>query len=268
MRWTTSLARSLLIDAHSHIYTPRLVELLRKRSPSAPCITPGNDEREEVLHISSSASQNSRLTERGGIPFWASQFTEASSKLSFMDRHRIDASVVSIAEPWLDFLSPDQAVETARVINDELEAWCQTPSSSDGGDSQDMPTASVFSAGDARTAFRAAVSSANRLRALGVLPFAREPVPVTALTSELEAIQRSTNLRGAVLSTNGLGKGLGDERLEPLWECAERLNQALFLHPRGADTTGSPASLAFEIPFETATVSDENKPFIMTDSEH
>lgn len=245
------------MDVHSHIYTPRLVELLRRRA-SPPCISSTDDQ--ETL-------RDSRVNGEGKGSAFGPQCWQRSNKVAFMDRHRIDASIVSVADPWLDFLPPEEAVEVARVMNEELESWCLPPASS--SDTEDMPS-SVFSAGDARTAFRAAVPNSSRIRAFGVLPFAKDAVPVAAVTSQLEAIHKSTSLRGAVLSTKGLGKGLDDEKLEPLWECAERLEQPLFVHPHGDGTaptsnadgglfgprgSGAILALALGLPFETAAVS-------------
>lgn len=262
MRVTGSVARGLLVDVHSHVYTPRLVELLRKRS-SPPCIS--STDGQETL-------RTSRDNGEGKGSAFGPQFWQRSSKVAFMDRHRIDASIVSVADPCLDSLPPEEAVETARVINEELESWCRPPASS--SDTEDMPS-SVFSAGDARTAFRAAVPNSSRIRAFGVLPFAQDVVPVAALTSQLEGIHKSASLQGAILSTKGLGKGLDDERLEPLWECAERLEQPLFVHPHGDGTapissadggllgprsSGAILPLALGLPYETAAVSSDIHP--------
>jgi len=78
--------RPLLIDIHSHIYTPRLIQLLRKRTHN-PRIhgTPGN----EKLAILPDEVD-------GGRPV-GPQYWDRAVRLSFMDRHRIDASVISIA---------------------------------------------------------------------------------------------------------------------------------------------------------------------------
>jgi len=38
-----------------------------------------------------------------------------------MDRHGIDISVLSLANPWLDFLPKGGAVEMAALLNDDLQ---------------------------------------------------------------------------------------------------------------------------------------------------
>ena len=45
------------------------------------------------------------------------------------------------------------------------------------------------------------------------------------LVSSLESISKSKLLSGTILGSRGLGKGLDDPQLEPLWEAAERLGQ-------------------------------------------
>ena len=41
-----------------------------------------------------------------------------------MDAHGIDKSVISLANPWLDFLPRDEAGAAARSINDEVDSIC------------------------------------------------------------------------------------------------------------------------------------------------
>jgi aminocarboxymuconate-semialdehyde decarboxylase len=78
--------RPLLIDAHSHIYTPRLVQLLKQRSQN-PRIhgVPGK----EKLAILPEEVDGGRTV---GPQYW-----DRRVKLNFMNRHGIDASIISIA---------------------------------------------------------------------------------------------------------------------------------------------------------------------------
>jgi aminocarboxymuconate-semialdehyde decarboxylase len=42
-----------------------------------------------------------------------------------MDQHGIDVSLVSLANPWIDFLQGDAAANVAVELNDELQAICE-----------------------------------------------------------------------------------------------------------------------------------------------
>ena len=43
-----------------------------------------------------------------------------------MKKHNIGASIVSLANPWFDFLEGTQAVSVAQELNDELQAICES----------------------------------------------------------------------------------------------------------------------------------------------
>ena len=42
-----------------------------------------------------------------------------------MDTHNISQSVVSLANPWLDFLEGNEAASVAQELNDELQGICE-----------------------------------------------------------------------------------------------------------------------------------------------
>lgn len=151
---------------------------------------------------------------------------KALTLISLSNHYSPLLSLVSLADPWLDLFSPLEAIKAAKEVNDDLEQFC-SPSKAEG---QAGSPGSAFSAGDARSNFTCSVPTSSRIRAFGSLPFAPE-VPVSELVSSLEGIAKSSRLSGAILGSRGLGKGLDDPELEPLWEAAERLGQVLFLHP-------------------------------------
>ncbi|MCW2636628.1 MAG: putative metal-dependent hydrolase, TIM-barrel fold [Blastococcus sp.] len=96
-----------LIDVHSHIYPPALVEYLRQRTEppfirdveGAPrfCLFPGDR----------------------GVAVTA-EFTQLDAKLAFMADAGITHSVLSPGNPWLDLLHDAASVPLARTINAEL----------------------------------------------------------------------------------------------------------------------------------------------------
>jgi aminocarboxymuconate-semialdehyde decarboxylase len=70
-------------------------------------------------------------------------------------------------------------------------------------------------------------NSNGRLLGLGTLPIRN----LDACMKQVEQIAQSPNLKGFILGTHGLGKGLDDERLLPLYQsCAEK-KLLLFIHP-------------------------------------
>jgi len=66
------------------------------------------------------------------------------------------------------------------------------------------------------------------------------------------------------MGTRGVGKGLDDEALDPVWAAIEKAGLVVFLHPHygvdgnawGDKDNGHVLPLALGFPFETTTVSD------------
>lgn len=92
---------------------------------------------------------------------------------------------VSTANPWLDFLSASEASDMASDLNADLEEYCST-----GPPLADSPTL-------------------RRLYGMGLLPIVPS-VSVSAILEEIEHIAKLPHLRGVILGTQGLGKGLDD----------------------------------------------------------
>ncbi|KAG0150745.1 hypothetical protein CROQUDRAFT_651995 [Cronartium quercuum f. sp. fusiforme G11] len=250
-----SHSRALLIDIHTHIYTPSYLKLLRNRTEPPrilPAIgSPGTSfEEEEGLQgrlIILPGGDDGRPI---GAAYW-----DKTEKIKFMDRHGIDGACVSLANPWLDFLEVDQAVSVAQRLNRELEAYCMAPNGP-GARSPDLEPLLL--------------AEEDRLRAFGVLPLV--PLQVgqdqqAALKGVLEAVELISNLPhlcGIIIGTRGFGLGLDDSRLDPLWKALERTELLVFIHPhygitaaRGPESAFGPLNnghvlpLALGFPFET-----------------
>ena len=58
------------------------------------------------------------VTTAVGRPIGAEYF-DISKKLQFMDTHNIGQSIISLANPWLDFLPSQEARDVAKRMNDE-----------------------------------------------------------------------------------------------------------------------------------------------------
>jgi aminocarboxymuconate-semialdehyde decarboxylase len=203
------------IDVHSHVYPGRYVALLRARDVVPRIVTRDGQDRMLILPGEDADSSTSV-----GRPI-GSEYWDGARKLAFMDRHGIAVSLVSPANPWLDFLSGAEAGPVATEINEDMEALC--------------------------------AASGGRLYGLGLLP-TREPAEAAA---ELGRIAGLPHLRGAVIGTTGAGKGLDDPALDPVWAAAERAGSMIFVHPHyglGNEALagyGHATLLALGFPFET-----------------
>jgi predicted TIM-barrel fold metal-dependent hydrolase len=206
------------IDVHTHVYLPRYMDVLRGRN-LVPRIAAGTDEAgdERLIILPGEDAEKSTAAGRPvGGEFW-----DPVRKLAFMDAHDIAVSVISLANPWLDFLPPDEAVPLATALNEEMQAIC--------------------------------AASGGRLYGFGVLP---TPAPA-ACADELRRLMRLDRLRGVIIGARGLGKGLDDPALTPVWHAAEETGATIFVHPHyGVATehfagTGHTLFLALGFTFET-----------------
>jgi predicted TIM-barrel fold metal-dependent hydrolase len=203
-----------MIDIHSHIYPKGYLELLEERD-RAPKLERRNDGRHLFLF------ENERLI-TGGTRAINSSYHSIEEKMVFMEEHGITHSVLSIGNPWIDFLTSQTAPKWADKLNEELETICEEH---------------------------------GQFKALGVLPYQ----DVDAAVHTINSIDKSTHLIGASFSTRPGGRHLDDPLLNPLWESAETAAVPLFLHPHyivGLDWMhryGHSMVLGLGYPFETTT---------------
>ena len=100
----------------------------------------------------------------------------------------------------------------------------------------------------------------NSLYAFGALPSASSPV--SAWIDTLRHISTLSHIKGIILGTKGLGKGLDDPNLDPMWSELEKQKLMTFIHPHygiGKDSYGDLENghvlpLALGFPFETTIV--------------
>jgi predicted TIM-barrel fold metal-dependent hydrolase len=170
---------------------------------------------------------------RYGVELSIERYAE---KLKFMDKHGIDVTVVSTANPWLDFLPPPDAQNLALELNEDLEEYCSTS----------PKVASV---------------QVPRLYGFGLLPLVPD-VSVESVLASVNQISQLPHLRGVIMGTRGVGKGLDDPALDPVWSAIEKAGLVVFVHPHyGVDAkawgdidNGHVLPLALGFPFETTTV--------------
>lgn len=154
--------------------------------------------------------------------------------------------LLSTANPWLDFLPTSQAHSLALELNNDLEEYCST-----------SPT------------IAAAQFPLKRLYGFGLLPLVPE-ISTLALLESVHQIANLPHLRGLIMGTRGIGKGLDDQALDPVWAAIEKAGLVVFLHPHygvdaqawGENNNGHVLPLALGFPFETTTVSLLNIVFV------
>ncbi|PYH43861.1 amidohydrolase family protein [Aspergillus saccharolyticus JOP 1030-1] len=199
----------LIVDIHTHVYPPSYMQMLRARK-TVPYVHDPADNATPRLIILSSDDDASIPIDQRGRPVDSSYY-DIDVKLAFMRRHGINSSVISLANPWLDFLEPDEAQTWAERINDDLEATC----------------ARVNRAVDPENTLQ--LHEKETLFAFGALPLSAPSADV--VVREIERLKTLPHLRGVIMGTTGLGKGLDDGRLDPVWKALQDTDSLLFLHP-------------------------------------
>lgn len=190
-----------IVDVHTHIYPPSYVALLSSRN-TVPYIHRPSDGSDPRLIILASDDDPSRPLPQRGRPI-DSTYSSWDRKRSFMRRHGITHSIVSLANPWLDFVEPSTALATAQQINNDLESTC----SSNNTDPQQTVT---------------------KLHAFACLPLS---APSDQTVSEIHRLQSLPHIKGVIMGTTGLGQGLDDPNLDPIFAALAQTKTTVFLHP-------------------------------------
>ncbi|KAA8652589.1 amidohydrolase family protein [Aspergillus tanneri] len=199
----------LVVDVHTHVYPPAYMEMLRGRKTVPYVHDPAGDADPRLIILSSDDDPSIPLDERGR-PVDAS-YWDIDVKLDFMRRHGINCSAISLANPWLDFLEPDEAQSWAERINDNLEETC----------------ARVNRVADPEKTLT--LHEKETLYAFGALPLSAPDPGI--VVNEIKRLKSLSHLRGVIMGTTGLGKGLDDARLDPIWAALEETGSLMFLHP-------------------------------------
>ena len=193
-----------IVDIHTHVYPNSYMGLLRSRT-TVPYIyeTPEGDPRLIIL-----SSDDSPKVPKGkrGRPV-DSSYCSLDAKLAFMRKHGITTSIISLANPWLDLLPPEQAAHWAEKINDEFEAMCSS-----------IPRETGTPLNECYSVF-----------AFGALPLS-SPSP-DVVVKEIVRLKKLTHFKGVIMGTTGLGKGLDDPGLDPVWAASQNTDTLIFLHP-------------------------------------
>lgn len=214
-----------IVDVHTHIYPPTYVSLLRSRKTVPYVRTFADAPDSSRLIILPGEDDPSTPSTSRGRPI-GPEYYDIAQKIAFMDQHKIDTSVISLANPWLDFLPAEEAGEAARKINDDVEEIC--------------------------------ARYEGRLYAFGTLPLSAETAVIVAEVQRLAGLK---HMRGVIMGTSGLGNGLDEAALDPVYAALEKYGQLIFLHPHyglpkevygpRANEYGHVLPLALGFPLET-----------------
>ena len=185
---------SPIVDIHTHVYPPSYLSLLRARTSVPYILDPPAPSPPRLIILPSDDDPALDPSSRGR-PI-GPEYSSTTDKLKFMSIHNITTSVISLANPWLDFLPADEAISAAKDINRDLEAMC--------------------------------VDSNGRLYAFGTLPVTAAPTDVILEINRLDSLP---HIRGVILGTSGQGKGLDDRALEPIWNALAKTQLLTFIHP-------------------------------------
>jgi aminocarboxymuconate-semialdehyde decarboxylase len=213
-----------VVDIHTHVYPPSFVDLLRSRT-AVPYIRSFPPDASSRLIILPGEDSPSNPSTSRGRPI-GDDYYDISKKIEFMDKHHIDISVISLANPWLDFLPPNDAGPIAQRVNEEVNELCnQYP---------------------------------GRLFAFGALPLSAS---IETIVEEIVRLSEMKYMKGVIMGTSGLGQGLDDPGLDAIYEALQEHRLTIFLHPHYGlpkDVFGPRASeyghvlpLALGFPLET-----------------
>jgi aminocarboxymuconate-semialdehyde decarboxylase len=104
-----------VVDIHTHVYPPSYIELLKSRTsiPYIKSFPPSSSLRLVIL-----PAEDTKSTSRGR-PVGA-EYYDINKKIDFMNTHAIDISVISLANPWLDWVPAAEAGKAAESINNDV----------------------------------------------------------------------------------------------------------------------------------------------------
>ncbi|KAL8693230.1 MAG: hypothetical protein Q9218_001903 [Villophora microphyllina] len=191
-----------IVDVHTHIYPPTYLALLSSRDtppllhrPESTGDNPAPPPRLIILPSDAPSANPQADPSTLGRPL-TEDYSSVAHILQFMNQHCIRTSVLSLANPWLDFLAPDLAPSWARTVNEELESiTCKHP---------------------------------GRIYFFGTLPLS---APVPDIVEAIVSLTSLSHCRGIILGTSGLGSGLDDPSLNPIWAALQRASLLIFIHP-------------------------------------
>lgn len=176
-----------VLDIHSHFYPRWYLDLLHNRR-SIPRVS-RRDGIEEFVIFPEEEDPN-----HGGRVI-TDDYWSLDSKLTYMERFGIDQTLLSLGNPWLDFLDESDGLEIARQVNED------------------------FATLGSRTN--------GRILGMGALPGAG----VENVALVVREIAAREDLFGAITGTRLAGYTFDAPELDPVWAALEQTGLPLLIHP-------------------------------------
>ncbi|KAK8055940.1 Amidohydrolase [Apiospora rasikravindrae] len=214
---------SRVVDIHTHMYPPAYVQLLESRQ-TIPLIRRFAGAKDPRYIILPAEAESLEKSSQAG---------EAAPGTTAQLPGRPVTSHYSSLQQKIHFMDTHkidisaEAAETARSVNREFESMC--------------------------------LEHPGRLFFFATLPLS---APAEELLAAIEFVRGLKHCRGVILGTSGLGKGLDDKRLIPVFKALAKNGLMIFLHPhyglpsevwgpRATEEYGHVLSLALGFPLET-----------------
>ena len=202
------MSTPLIVDVHTHFYPPSYLSLLRTRKQvpylldTSDAGDPGAKSPPRLIILPSDDDPSIPPAQRGR-PIDAA-YSSITEVINFMDCHSIRLSILSLANPWLDFLDPSEGLKWANLVNSELNSFHGL--------------------------------SNGRIYAFATLPLS---AALPSICEAIDNLRTLPNIKGIIMGTSGLGKGLDDTAMETVYQKISDSGLMIFLHPH----YGLPASV-------------------------
>jgi aminocarboxymuconate-semialdehyde decarboxylase len=176
---------TMAIDVHNHWYPVNYLKILAEHGASYGW---------EIIHSSDGTPV---IRSRRGYIFRCMKATnDPMARVRELDEGGLETQVMSLSEPWVDFLPPPQSAKLAQLVNDDIAHACEK-----------FP---------------------GRLEGMAT-------IPLNDVDSAVEEIKRSVGelgLKGVIIPTrvNGM-EMLSVTKHYPIFETASRLGIPVFIHP-------------------------------------
>ncbi len=178
----------MTIDIHSHIYPETYLQALKARE-TPPRVHSAGGQRRLVLYPDQEAQPHPNAA------LVTPKFTTIEEKLRDQDSSGIQTSIISLGNPWFDFLPAEGPFDLVSRTNDEMAAAC--------------------------------AAHPGRLRFLAAIPTSS----IQAAILELVRVARVPSVAGFIIGTRFGNTWLDDDLVMPFWEQAGNLGLPVFLHP-------------------------------------
>jgi len=163
--------------------------VLSKKS-GFPRVEYDSSDRTKIVHKSFSITIND-------------DFFDVKRRLKYMNKFKIDMQVLSLPNPWFDFLKPQEAANLVREVNDEISSIVER-----------YP---------------------DRFIGLASLQF----LDIEKSLDELDRAIGTLGLKGLIIGSNVQGRYIDHPRFWPIFDRAEKMRIPIFVHPTTPAETGT-----------------------------